>query len=232
MHVTMSRTVFAAILTMLLLPAARTTAQQITSPYRFLETRQAASGYVGYLSAGAGSLDLGPRGAALLGGRYDLVLSGPFALEADISYFSSMRAVIDTVANDTTRIARGDADFTIAMAAAALRFNLTGARTYRRLLPYVVFGLGVAIDLSSESELESELPSDMRFDFGTSFAGTFGGGIEWLTGPGLGFRLDARNLLWKLQTPRPFLKGEQALRLPSDEWTQNWALSAGLVYHF
>ncbi|MCI0432899.1 MAG: hypothetical protein L0271_04520 [Gemmatimonadetes bacterium] len=207
-------------------------AQQITSPYRFLETRQAATGFAGYLAASDGSLELGPRGAAVLGGRYNLIVSGPLALEAEIGYFASTRAVLDTVPGDTTRQSIGEADFTIAMASGALRLNLTGARTYRGLLPYVLFGLGAAIDFSDASPLDAELPPDVRFEFGTSFTGVLGGGIEWLAGPRLAVRLDARNLLWKVKTPRAFLAGEQSLRLPSDEWTQNLAISAGLVIHF
>jgi len=225
------RAVLGVVLALIVVPA-RPSAQQITSPYRFLETRQAASGHIGYLASGAGSLGLGPRGAALFGGRYDIVLSGPFALEAELAYFSSLRAVWDTVPADTVRRQIGEADFTIATASGALRFNLTGPRTYRRLLPYVLFGLGAAVDLSADNEMEAELPSDVRFDFGTSFTGVLGGGIEWLSGPGVGLRLDARNYLWKVKTPRAFLRGEQALRLPSDEWTQNFAISAGLVFHF
>ena len=225
------RTMLGVVLALTAVPV-RLSAQQITSPYRFLETRQAASGHFGYLAAGAGSLGLGPRGAAVFGGRYDIVLSGPFGLEGEIGYFSSMRAVWDTVPGDTTRRQIAEADFTIATASGALRFNLTGPRTYRRLLPYVLFGLGAAVDLSAENEIEAELPGEVRFDFGTSFTGVLGGGIEWLSGPGLGLRLDARNYLWKVKTPRAFLTGEQALRLPSDEWTQNFAISAGLVFHF
>lgn len=215
-----------------LLWPATVSAQDITSPYRFIETRQSAMVFGGYLATGRGTLQLGPESAPIFGARYDLIVSGPFALEAEIGRFSSTRMVWDTVAADTTRRVLGEADFGAVSALAALRFNLTGARTYHRLLPYLLFGLGAVFETSGESALEEDLPSNVRLDYGTSFAGMLGGGIEWLTDSGFGVRLDARNILWKLKTPPAFLLREEGARLPSDEWSQNFSLSAGLVFHF
>jgi hypothetical protein len=86
--------------------------------------------------------------------------------------------------------------------------------------------------VSGESSLEEDLGSDLKFDFGTSFAGVLGTGIEWLSDGGFGIRLDARNILWKLKTPRAFLLRTEGATLPSDEWSQNFSFTAGLVYHF
>ncbi|MGH7501088.1 MAG: hypothetical protein ACREL7_04950 [Longimicrobiales bacterium] len=207
-------------------------AQDITSPYRFLETRQSAMVFGGYLSTSRGALLFGPESAPIVGARYDLIVSGPFALEAEVGRFSSTRMVWDTVPGDTTRERIGDADFGAISGLAALRFNLTGARTYHRLLPYLMFGLGALIETSAESPAEEDLASDLKFDFGTSFAGVLGGGIEWLSDAGLGLRFDARNILWKLKTPRGFLLREDGARLPGDEWSQNFSFTAGFVYHF
>lgn len=219
------------LLALLLVPAAAR-AQEITSPYQFLETRQSATAFSGYLFTGQGTLGLGPESALFFGARYNLIVSGPFALEAEIGRFSTTRMVLDTVPGDTTREVIGEADFGAFTALGALRFNLTGARTYHRLLPYLLFGLGAAIETTGESPAEEDLPSDLRFDFGTSFSGVLGGGIEWLSDAGFGIRLDARNILWKLQTPRGFLVREEGRLLPGDEWSQNFSLTAGLVFHF
>lgn len=207
-------------------------AQDITSPYRFMETRQSGMLFGGYLSTSLGALELGPASAPIFGARYNLIISGPFGLEAEVGRFASTRMVLDTVPADTTRRVLGEADFSAISALAALRFNLTGARTYHRLLPYVLFGLGAVVDVSGESSLEEDLGSDLKFDFGTSFAGVLGTGIEWLSDGGFGIRLDARNILWKLKTPRAFLLRTEGATLPSDEWSQNFSFTAGLVYHF
>lgn len=208
-------------------------AQEIDSPYRFVNSRQAATVFGGYMAAGKGTLGIGPKAGPVFGGRYNLNISGPFALEGDIAWFSSTRAVMDTVPGDTTRREIGEADMALAIASAALRFNLTGPRTWHGLMPYLVFGAGAAFNTSGDEAPDSELPADVRLDFNTSFLGELGGGIEWHLGDRLGLRLDARNLLWKLKTPRAFLiKGEQARLLPADEWAQNLSLTAGLVLRF
>jgi Outer membrane protein beta-barrel domain len=216
-----------------LVGSTQASAQSIRSAYRFLDTKQAFTGYAGYLATGKGSLELGPAAGPIYGLRYDISISGPFAIEGDVGYFSRTRMVWDTVPGDTTRKVVGEADFTTFLVTAALRFNLTGPRTYHGLLPYVVFGLGVAIDGSNASTADANLAADARFDFGTSFMGVLGGGLEATLSNHFGLRFDARNLLWKLKTPTAFLvKGDQARLLPGDEWAQNFALTGGLVFRF
>jgi hypothetical protein len=213
--------------------AGTAAAQEIDSPYRFLDAKQAAMVFGGYMAAGEGTLGIGPKGGPIFGARYNIMISGPFALEGDLGWFPSTRAVMDTVPGDTTRRSIGEVDMALVIASAALRFNLTGPRTWHGLMPYLVFGAGAAFNTSGDQEPDSELPSDVRLDFNTSFLGEIGGGIEWVMGERFGFRLDARNLLWKLKTPRAFLiKGEQARLLPADEWAQNFSLTAGLVFRF
>jgi hypothetical protein len=140
--------------------------------------------------------------------------------------------VRDTVPADTALTTVGEADLTLGLARGALRFNLTGPRTVHSLQPFVLFGVGVAVDFAGESADEGGLPEDVRFDFGTSFAGELGGGIEWFLGERAALRVDARNLLWKLETPTPFLLGERALLLTDSEWAQNFYITAGFSVRF
>lgn len=211
----------------------RAAAQNIDSPYRFIDTKQAGGIYAGYLFTGQGSLNLGPESGALYGVRYDLTLGGPFALEADVGYFSKMRAVYDTVPGDTTRAVVGDSEFSTLLLTAGLRFNLTGPRTYHGLQPYAIFGVGAAFDLSNPSAVDEGLPGNVRFDFGTKFIGMLGGGTEILLGQRYSLRVDARNILWKLDTPQAFLlAGDQGLLLPADEWAQNFGLTVSFAVRF
>src|SRR5690606_25472752 len=98
--------------------------------------------------------------------------------------------------------------------------------------PYVVLGGGLGFDLASEGEAEANLPEDVKYDFGTRFMGAAGGGVELHLSSHITAAVDARSLLWKLNTPDPFLKGEASLTRPPDEWTQNFALTAGLSFRF
>jgi hypothetical protein len=213
-------------------PCTEAASQTIPSAYRFLETSQSIGVTGGYVFTNEGALDLGPAAAAYFGGRYGIRISGPFSAEGEIAFLPTTRMVWDTVAGDTTREVVGEADMSLLIAKAGLRFNLTGPRTWRSLQPFLLVGGGIAIDIAGDASAEEELPEDLRLDFGTSFAGHLGGGVEWFLSDGLSLRVDARNVLWKLNTPTGFLANDRGRLLPGDEWTQNFLLSAGISIHF
>ena len=217
----------------LLLTLAPLGAQEITSPYRFLDTSQGVGPFAGYIAASRGTVGFGPEGGPVIGARYGIRVSGPFTLEAEVAYFPSTRAVLDTVSDPTTVARRGEADLALALAWGALRFNITGPRTFHHIQPFVLFGAGAAIDVGGDTTAEEEdLPPDVRFDFGTSFAGELGAGIEWFLSRSIALRLDGRNQLWRLRTPLPFLQGDRSLEFPDREWAQNLYVSAGISLHF
>lgn len=212
--------------------AAPATAQAITSPYRFLDRGQSIGPFAGYISAGKGSVGFGASSGPLFGARYGIRITGPFTLEAEVGYFPTTRAVLDTVPADTTVEVVGEADLALALAWAALRFNLTGPRTFHGVQPFLLFGGGAAIDIAGDAAAEEDLAADVRFDFGTSFAGELGAGIEWFLSPSAALRLDGRNVLWRLKTPLPFLQGDRSLVFPDREWVQNFQVSAGISVYF
>ena len=227
---TRAATAIAALITSLhAVPAA---AQTIDSPYRFVERSQALGVWGGWASPGRGSLNLGPEAGPVFGVRYTLRVTGAINVEGDASYLASRRIVYDTVPADTALRRAGEADMNVLAASANLRFDITGPRTWNRLQPFVVLGAGLAFDLAGDSPAESSLAEDIRFDFGTRFTGTVGGGVEAHLFERISVRADARAILWKLNTPRPFLFGEPGTYRPADEWTQNAYLSAGLSYRF
>jgi hypothetical protein len=216
----------------LLVLAGRAGAQAINSPYRFIDEKQAAGPFGGYVLTSDGALGLAPKSGPIFGGRYTIRLSGPFTVEADIGYFPTTRTVRDTVVVDSARRAVGDADFQALVGIGSLRFNITGPRTWHSIQPFLLFGAGAIVDISPRTDIDDDISADARFDFGTSFAGQLGGGIEWFPSRRFTVRIDARNLLWKITTPTGFLLGEFGARAPGDEWLQNGVFSAGFSLHF
>lgn len=201
-------------------------AQQISSPYRFIEERQSANLFVGYFATNSGDLDLGPESGLAAGGRYGVRLSGPFVLEGTVGVLPTTRMVFDTIPGGQIE----EADLNILFTDAALRFDVTGPRTFYNFLPFLSFGAGAAVQLGSDDGVNDTLQQDVRYRFGTTFAGQFGGGVEWLGWRRLGIRADARNMLWRVRTPPAFL--DQDPSRPSREWTQNFLFSLGLSYRF
>lgn len=220
-----------------MLGSAGAGAQQIQSPYRFVEKKQSVSAFAGVHFSDTGALDLGPEGGTAFGARYTIQVGGAFAVEADLSLLPTSRNVFTT---DTIpapdggeevapeRIFVAETDMLLLNAQAGLRFNLTGPRTYRGLQPYLLFGGGVVVDLEGTADVEEDIPTTAVFDFGTSFAGQFGAGIEWFAQDRLAARLDIRDILWKIETPQAFL----GPRIPADEWVQSPVVSLGVSVYF
>jgi hypothetical protein len=209
-------------------------AQQIDSPYRFLDYSQFGGLHGGYVAANEGPIGIGPQSGPMVGASWALRVSGPFAFAVDVGFIPTTRTVRDTVfvAADSMYQDIGEADMKLLTAMGSLRFNLTGARTWNGLQPFVLLGAGAAVDLAGSAEIEEDLPTSSRYDFGTSFAGQLGAGIDWFPSSRVSIRLDARNMLWKLTVPDAFLLTENGADLPGSEWEQNFAVAVGLSIHF
>ena len=230
----MKRPRFSALLSLtVLLFAGRVSAQSIPSPYRFIDQRQAGGFYTGYFLTSEGALGLAPKSAPIFGGRYTIRLGGPFVIEAELGYLNTTRAVLDTVVvlPDSTRARVGTADFSAVLASGGLRFNFTGPRTWHGLQPFLAFGGGAIASLTGAQPDDQKVAADARFNFGTHFAGHFGGGIEWFPSRRFSTRIDARNVIYKVNTPSGFLLGTVGDRTPGDEWLQNGLLTAGFWLH-
>ncbi len=207
-------------------------AQRIPSPYGYLEAGQEAGPFVGHLSADGGTFGLGPKGGSLVGGRYGVEISGPFALEAVTSYFPTTRDVIDPrrLAND--RVV-DEVDVALVIVEARIRFSLVGRRAWRGLSPYFMVGGGIGFDIEGDQAGDELVAVDHRFDFGTEFLGALGGGLRLMLGERLLVRGEAHLTLWQLETPEGFQDPELELgAVPTGEWVNNRALVVGLSYRF
>ncbi|HEX6940845.1 MAG TPA: hypothetical protein VF158_15620 [Longimicrobiales bacterium] len=207
-------------------------AQQIPSPYRYVDEGQSITVFGGYAITDPGKVDMGPESAPAGGIRYSIRLGGPFTAEASAQLLPTTRTVLDTTAVSQPLEPVGEADLSLALVDASLRFNVTGPRVYHGLMPFVLAGGGVVFPVSDDESVENaaEIGDAARFDFGTRFAGHVGAGIEWFATRRLALRADARDVFWKLPTPPAFQR--QRLDLPEDEWVQNFVFSLGVAYHF
>jgi len=224
------RWTLATVVACALLPAPAA-GQAIRSPYRHLERTQSGGLFTGYIATDRGSLELGPASGPAIGGRYGIRLSGPFAVEGEVAYIPTSRYVVGLEepegAETPIPVRLREANISLLQLTAALRFNLTGPRTYRNLQPYLLVGGGAAFSVSNEETPDLDL--DERFNFGTSFAGQLGGGIEWFAMRRLALRLDGRLLFWELDNPRAF---SELGNVSSEEWIQNFYFSVGAAIHF
>lgn len=224
----------------LLWAVAPASGQSIDSPYDFVETSQAFRVFGGAVLTERGVIDTGPGSSYGFGAGYTIRISGPFNLDARAVYIPTDRRVYDldlaqdsAVADDDPMVGLaelGTADLSLLLIDAALRFDLTGPRTWHHIQPYALIGVGAAIGVSSDNAVEESLPTDidLRVRFKNGVTGHIGLGAEVYLGQRFTLTAEARDLLWRIHVPDGF---RDPNRVISDaEWVQTGHLNLGLAF--
>lgn len=215
--------------------------QDIGSPYDFVETSQGLRAFASYIFTDRGAIDIGPASGPAAGVGYNIRISGPFEFDAQATFFPTTRRVYDIVPADTATLREdpmagqeqiGTADLSLLLLDATLRFDITGPRTWHRLQPYALIGVGGAFRVASDNAAEENLPTDveLRVRFQNGFTGHVGAGFEWHATDRFAVRADARDILWKLHVPSGFF--QPGIQIDDEQWVQNAQLSLGLVFRF
>jgi hypothetical protein len=208
------------------------TAQEIRSPFEFVDERHAAGFFYGYAFADEGAVGLASEPGSLYGGRYLFRVGGPITLAAEVGYFPSTRTVFDLSDDEEEPVREvvGQGELNLLLVNAGIRFDVTGPRTYHGLMPYVLVMGGGAFDLADAPALEADIAAQNRFDFGSAFTGVFAIGTDYFIGPRLAILLEARQALWKVETPEPFVLADTDL--PQEEWVGGPTLVVGAMLRF
>lgn len=226
------RTAFGAVLALALLAPPALRAQEIPSPYRFIEDGMEASVFTGWFDAATGRFELGPQPAALFGARWGIEVSGPLAFEVAASYLPTTRNIVNPALGEGDRII-DEADAALAFVDAALRFAFTGRRTWNRINPYALIGGGVIFDVAGGQQEDQKLEEDDTFSFGTGFNGIFGGGARIFVTDRIAVRTDATLNLYKVDIPNGFRDPERGFEnVPEDEWVSTPRFTVGLAWLF
>lgn len=203
----------------------RAGAQEIPSPYTYLENKQEVGPFIGYRSAAQGRFGYGPKGGTLTGARWGIELAGPLSFEGVAGLMRGERDVVNP-ARDLGDQLVGTADVQIATIDARLKFSLTGARAWHGISPFIVFGGGIAFDTADDDPIESDLLPADRFNFGSSFFGTLGGGTRWFLTERIALRADAIFSLWRLDTPPGFSDPERPFEnVEESEWARGLGIT-------
>ena len=218
-------------LTLLALPSA-TAAQEIPSPYRYMEKGQEVSLFAGYLATDPGRFGFGPGDQQQLGARYSVVVSNAFSLEGLASTMFGPRDVVNPNRAEGDRVI-DEAEVRLVSLEARLQFALTGRRTWRGLQPFGFVGGGVSFDTLGEQDEDFFLEERDRYEFGTRLTGSFGGGFRYAFTQRWMMRVDAGMFLYKLGYPvgwRDTTLGFEGV--PEDEWVSAKSISLGLAWRF
>jgi hypothetical protein len=218
-------------------------AQSITTPYDFVETSQSLRAIGAFVATDRGVVDIGPGSSYAMGLGYTLRISGPFVLDGRVVFMPTSRRVYNVLPTDSASLAAdpraglelvGEADLSLAMIDASLRFDITGPRTWYRLQPFVLLGVGGVLRVGSDNTVETtELPenrTDLYVRFQNGFTGSIGAGIEWHASDRFTLVAEARDLLWQIDVPDGFFL--QGRNIDDQEWVQTGHFSLGLAFRF
>jgi hypothetical protein len=204
------------------------------SPFHDLTVRQSFTLSGGRFGGNAASAGVGWRSGSLAAVRLDTRLSGPLDFYVSIAFAGSSRYRINTEQDTLTR-KTGPFPKTLFLTDIGIVLNVTGAKTWHGIAPYVGFGAGWM------------LPSAAATD-----TGGYNAGSNFTIVPSLGTRiLFTRSLAARIEVRDYFLRYEWPLRyfypldrngdalppvlsadLKDRQWTHNIALTVGFVYGF
>ena len=214
------------------LRAPEAAAQDISSPYRFIEERQEAGAFAGYLTAKTGRFGYGPSGGLWLGGRYGLELAGPLSIEGVVGLVSGTRDIISPGRPEGDRVV-GEADVLLTTIDGRLKLSVVGRRAWRGLSPFLLAGGGVAFDVAEAPAAETQIESDEVFEFGPSFFGTVGIGTRWFITERFTLRTDAIFSLWKITTPAGFADQQFGFGPVAEaEWVRGLSITGSLLFRW
>lgn len=241
---------FLLVLSALVLGHGALGAQEIPSPYRFIDKGQSLGFFVGWLATGSEltvirdtsstdafdrvSADLGPQPAPIVGARYTARLTGPLLGEVSVAFSPSERRIYDfEFDDDSTSVQAVDTgvreSLPIVMADAGLRLNVTGPRTWNGLAPYVAGTVGVVTGIGVNDGADEDLPAGEQLDFGPSLAVGLKLGTDWHVRPRLSVNVEVSDRLWKLSVPTAARVGGAGVE---SEWKNNYGISVGGAYRF
>ncbi|MEO5815340.1 MAG: hypothetical protein ABIT20_08685 [Gemmatimonadaceae bacterium] len=199
------------------------------SPYADLEYSQELTLLGGYLRTRHDPADILPKSRPLLGVRYEATLTGPLAISADIITGFGERNVVDPSKPVATRN-RGTQSNAVVEADLAAAMNLTGTRSWHKLVPQIRAGLGLVRSAAKDDS--------SGYSFGTPFAFTFGGGVKYVPGGRFQLRADLTERVFKQTYPDTYyrLATDNTAVLPTTTsrsfYTHHAALTIGVSYLF
>jgi hypothetical protein len=197
------------------------------SPFIDLEARQTLTFEGGYLFTAKDPAGVAPRSGPLARVQYDVFLGGPAWFTARLGSALVERTVVDPARPLTTRVL-GQERRPLTMLDAGFTFALTGAKSYKGIVPLIHTGLGLV------SNGKGADPGGLSL--GTRFALAYGVGMRYVGSGRLSMRVDAGRTMYQLRYPDRYFENalDSTSVLPSgaskSKWLNNTAVTLGASY--
>lgn len=165
------------------------------SPFRDLEGGQELTFFGGRFNAGADPSGVAPKPGSILGALYQIHVGGPANLMVRYGRVSTNRSALDPTLGKANR-SLGVHSAVVSLYDIGVAVNLTGMKSYRRLVPVLSVGAGVA-------SCTCTVAKD-PFSFGTPLAISLGAGLRYVPGGHFQIRVDLNDYLYQLKTPAAY----------------------------
>lgn len=206
-----------------------------SSPFRDLTTHQAFTVSLGRFGGNAAQPGVGWRSGFMYAGRLDTKLGGPFDFYVSIGFAASDRLKINTTLDSASRTT-GPFKKTLVLADLGLIVNLTGAKSWRRLAPYLGIGAGEVFPSKSETDVGG-------YNAGANFTLIPLAGTRIFIGKTVAVRLELRDYFFRYEWPlryfSPIDVNNNAISPPilpngskDRQWAHNPTLLVGIAYGF
>ena len=200
------------------------------SPYRDLRAKQSTSVITGFLTGERGSANVGPSHGPVFGVRYDRQVGTAIDILLGLSGARLDRFLVEPTLPVATRTTGPIKDDLIFMET-GLSLVLTGRKSWRGFVPYVGSTFGVVFETTVDFA---------EYQFGTRGEITPHIGIKWFPLQAISFKVEARDVIWRLKYPGSFFSTQvtgvpTVLRSGVDqaaEWLHHPTLMLSLGYTF
>lgn len=220
----------AAAAVLLLLVSAAPAAAQVgylpeRSPYEDQKPGQSIMLSAGRIGVKRDPAKVAPEASPFLALRYELPIGGPAAMYVRYAFAPSERNLFDPARPRATRLV-STPSVTTHLVDLGLDLSLTGQKTWHRLMPSLLGGVGIVSDFASADT--------GAYRFGTKFSFAYGAAVRYVRRNGWSVRAEASNHIWQYQYPdKYFVVASDTTSILSDTrsrsaWRGNWALSAGI----
>ncbi|MFN9455711.1 MAG: hypothetical protein ACK6CY_16790 [Gemmatimonadota bacterium] len=193
------------------------------SPFADAPFRQGLTTFAGWWNAGRDPAGVSPASAPVIGARYDWTIGSAGSLYVRQQAVLSSRTPLDPFRAVNQR-GLGRYRWPLAVTDAGFAMQLTGQKSWRRLIPGASLGVGLLTDLVAERDVGG-------FAVGTNVLFTGGAGVTYVMADRWRLRLDWGVFLHRFRYPdtyvtqTPPVLTQQSLR---GGWRANTALTAGL----
>lgn len=197
------------------------------SPFRDLTYSQALTIFGGTYTAAKDLAGVAPRSGPLVGLGYDVHIGGPAYLTVNVGRVGSERQIVDPSKPAATRNL-GLRSSSLWLSDVGLQLNLTGQKSWHRIVPILNGGAGLVSDFAK--------PDTGGYKFGTTFAFTFGGGLRWVPGGRFSAKLRVLDHFYQISYPdRYYVKASDSTAVlpssaPKSGWKHNAAVTLGAQY--